>query len=99
MIKGMKFTAALVALLAAGASVRAQQLPAEAEKQGQPPLVEAQEKLDDITAQVNQSEQAQKVWAGILKPIYSWPRRFRSPPSTGWHLPSWWPASSVSLCN
>jgi len=79
MIKGMKFSVALVALLAIGATARAQELPAEAEKQGQPSLVEAQEKLDDITVQVNQSEQAQKVSAGILKPIYSLAEAFSFP--------------------
>jgi hypothetical protein len=63
--------AACVALLAIGAPVRAQQEPETQRNQTQQPVGELQRELDELATQVDESEQAQRVSAGILRPIYS----------------------------
>lgn len=67
----MKWITAFSLLLAVCAPACAQQATVEAEEQSKPTLDATQEKLDELTERVNQSEQAQRVRSGILKPIYS----------------------------
>jgi hypothetical protein len=71
MTKAMKLSTAICVLLAICAPVWAQQAPVAAEDQSKPTLDAAQGELDELTERVNQNEQAQRVRAGILKPIYS----------------------------
>jgi hypothetical protein len=71
MTGAMKLTAAFSVLLAICAPVWAQEAPVEAEEQSKPAVDAAQDELDELTERVNQSEQAQRVRAGILKPIYA----------------------------
>jgi hypothetical protein len=62
---------AFTVLLANCVPVLAQEVPAQEEEQAKPTVDRAQDELEEITGRVDQSEQAQKVRAGILKPIYS----------------------------
>jgi hypothetical protein len=71
MTGAMKLTTAIFVLLALWAPVCAQQAPVEAEDQSKPTLDATQDELNELTERVNQSEQAQRVRAGILKPMYS----------------------------
>ena len=71
MTGAMKLTTAFCVLLAICAPVSAQQAPVEAEEQSKLTVGAAQDELDEISERVNQSEQAQRVSAGILKPIYA----------------------------
>jgi hypothetical protein len=71
MTGAMKLTTAISVLLTVCAPVCAQQAPVVAEEQAKPTVDAAQDELEEITGRVNQSEQAQRVRAGILKPIYS----------------------------
>ena len=71
MTGAMKWTTAISVLFAICVPVLAQEAPVEAEEQSTPTVDAAQDELDEITERVNQSEQAQRVRAGILKPIYS----------------------------
>jgi hypothetical protein len=71
MTGAMKWTMAFTILLAIYVPVLAQQASAEGEEQAKPTVDAAQDELEEITGRVNQSEQAQSVRAGILKPIYS----------------------------
>ena len=64
-------SAAFTVLLAICGPVLAQEVPADGEDQARPAVDAAQDELDEIAGRVNQSEQAQRVKAGILKPIYS----------------------------
>jgi hypothetical protein len=72
----MKLTTACTVLLAICAPARAQQAATEASEQVQSTVGAAQDELEEISGRVNQSEQAQKVRAGILKPIYSLAEKF-----------------------
>jgi hypothetical protein len=67
----MKLTTAFTLLLTMCAPVWGQEAPVEAEEQSKPTVDAAQAELEELTERVNQSEQAQRVRAGILKPIYS----------------------------
>ena len=71
MTGAMKWTMAFTVLLAISAPVFAQEVPANGEEQARPTADAAQDELDEIAGRVNESEQAQRVRAGILKPIYS----------------------------
>ncbi|HEX2476663.1 MAG TPA: hypothetical protein VHK01_18060 [Lacipirellulaceae bacterium] len=62
---------AFTVLLAMSAPVLAQEVAANGEEQVKPTVNAAQDELDEIAGRVNESEQAQRVRAGILKPIYS----------------------------
>jgi hypothetical protein len=71
MTGAIKRTMAFTILLAICAPLLAQEVPAEGEEQAKPTVDAAQDELEEISGRVNQSEQAQRVRAGILKPIYS----------------------------
>jgi hypothetical protein len=71
MTGAMKWTMAFTVLLAICDPVWGQEVPAEGDEQPKPTVDAAQDELEEITGRVNQSEQAQRVRAGILKPIYS----------------------------
>jgi hypothetical protein len=71
MTGAMKWTTAFTVLLAICNPVLGQEVPAQVEEQSKPTVGAAQDELEEITGRVNQSEQAQRVKAGILKPIYS----------------------------
>lgn len=71
MTGAMKWTMAFTVLLAICHRVLGQEVPAEGEEQPKPTVDMARDELKEITGRVNQSEQAQRVRAGILKPIYS----------------------------
>ena len=71
MTGAMKWTMAFTVLLAICNPVLAQEVPAEGDGQSKPTVDAAQDELEELTERVNQSEQAQRVRAGILKPIYS----------------------------
>jgi hypothetical protein len=71
MTGAMKWTMAFSVLLAICVPVSAQDVPAVGEEQAKPTVDAAQDELEEITGRVNQSEQAQRVKAGILNPIYS----------------------------
>ena len=71
MTGAMKLTTAFFVLFAICVPVWGQEAPVEAEEQSRPTVDAAQDELDELTERVNQSEQAQRVRAGILKPIYS----------------------------
>jgi hypothetical protein len=71
MTGAMKLTTAFAVLLAICVPVRAQEAPTEASERAKPTAGAAQDELEEISGRVNQSEQAQRVRAGILKPIYS----------------------------
>jgi hypothetical protein len=58
------------------ASVWAQEPDAPADAQEQPALEQAKDELEDISQRVDQSEQAERVRAGILKPIYTLAEQF-----------------------
>jgi hypothetical protein len=74
MTGAMKWTMAFMVLFAIGVlgvPVLAQEVPADGEDEAKPTVDAAQDELDEIAGRVNESEQAQRVRAGILKPIYS----------------------------
>jgi hypothetical protein len=71
MTGAMKLTTAFFVLLAICAPVWGQEAPVEAKVQSKPAVDAAQDELDELAERVNQNEQAQRVRAGILKPIYS----------------------------
>lgn len=71
MTGAMKWTMAFTVLLAICDPVLGQEVPAEGGEQAKPTVDAAQDELEEITGRVNQSEQAQRVRAGILTPIYS----------------------------
>jgi hypothetical protein len=58
------------------ASGWAQESEAPADAPEQPALEEAKDELEDIGQRVDQSEQAERVRAGILKPIYTLAEQF-----------------------
>jgi hypothetical protein len=71
MTKTIQLAAAVTVLLTMVSYAWAQE-PATVENEPTTPTLEsAQEELDELSGRVNQSEQAQNVRAGILKPIYS----------------------------
>jgi hypothetical protein len=57
--------------LAICAPVLAQEVPAVGDDQSKSTVDAAQDELEQISGRVDESEQAQRVKAGILKPIYS----------------------------
>ena len=71
MTEAMKLTTAFTVFLAICGPVWAQEAAVEAEEQSKPTVDAAQDELEELRGRVNQSEQAQRVRAGILKPIYS----------------------------
>jgi hypothetical protein len=71
MFRAITSITVFIVLFAICAPVWAQETTVEGEAQPESTVDTAQEKLEDITEQVNQSEQAQRVKAGILKPIYT----------------------------
>jgi hypothetical protein len=76
MNRAINLTTAFAILLAMSAPVWAQDPPVAAEEQNKPALDAAQDELAEISNRVDQSEQAELVRAGILKPIYALAEKF-----------------------
>lgn len=79
MIQALKFSAVLFAFLVVVSVVQAQEAPAATEGTPQPAADEAIEKLDEVAAKVDQSEQAQIAKTNVLAPIYSLAEAFSFP--------------------